>query len=288
MPRPTSGRCDRDRRSWSRQCAVWIAALGAACCLRVAQGSTIPGGADILSATFVEQIGGAGLLLTGMDDSAPESLILSHTAPGMGGAQGHAYTIPGLDPVAHVDLSINGEAPGGTGGSGVADIVYYWQAVGPATGEKVSVVLTAAGSVSRDGPDHALLGDAYALIVFSLDGEVIEDQANLCDALGCYNGDRSFNDVFNAAVTPDVTYAVHLQVLTSAPNVGPGDHAYFDGTLDPMIQIDPSDPNAGDYQLVFSANLDAPEPGAGWLVCAGVAMLLLGRYGGSARSASDE
>lgn len=165
---------------------------------------------------------------------------------------GHQYAVDRLtsglpNPQADVQMACTDYAiPKQT-----ADVTYGFQATGPA-GHLVRVSIYSAGSVQTSGFGA---GFAYAHLFNT--------------SLGYADGTSvtAWNTVTTLDIAPNTEYDIYLH---AEAYLNGGTTGEVQALADPTIVIDPTDPNASQYVIEYSANL--PEPGlVSLLPCAIVA-----------------
>jgi hypothetical protein len=227
------------------------------CLLASAFGPGTARAVELAPATFDESIGAAQTSVNGVDPLAPESIVVSVMTVDYGSADGVATTVGGAHPSVDTHLDINGYAPYGTAGGGAARIFYYWavEQVGGAPYEGlVPIRIVASGNVSRGIAGDVELGLLYAFATFNLHNELVQLEASLCDAQGCYTGGDGFAESFVADVALDTAYSVQLHT-NGYDAVEPAATASFQAAAEAVLVIDPDFARAGDFRIVYSAGI---------------------------------
>ncbi|MGD0519895.1 MAG: PEP-CTERM sorting domain-containing protein [Terracidiphilus sp.] len=194
----------------------------------------------------------------------------ANSAPGGGGAFSTATA-------SYADgggaVSGNGYSSGGPYSpvsSGDASVTIYFEVVGPASDvPNVPIIFTgtAVTSVNSDT-------DASASAIFQL-YYYFDDTA--CSGYGCDSSlwPSSFTSLQTEEyLYPNTVYAPSIGIVGDA---GEGDGTWY-ASLDPLIEIDPTFPDASDYSLEFSPNPSGtstvtPEPGTLTLFGSGLFVL---------------
>lgn len=165
----------------------------------------------------------------------------------------------------------------GQGGStALADIQYYFEAVGP-SGISVPIILTASGGVT---PGLASANTAELQLIPPSGGAQLLVSAcasalpagNFCAANGLTE-QPSFSIAAPETITSDAIYSITMDLDISANTlVLPGGGADSQsGFIDPVVTIDPSFSLADEFTLVFSPGVGntpagtIPEP-SGWQI----------------------
>lgn len=235
----------------------------AVCCLAFTSAAALA--VDLDPTTFEESVGGAQTSVTGVDPFLPETVFIAVSTENYGSADGVAATAGGALPSVHAALDLTGYAPYGTAGGGSARIFYYWaveQIEGDPYDGLVPVVVNASGSVSRSAAGGVGLGVLYAYATFNLHHELVQLEASLCDAQGCYVGAEDYAETFTAQVARDAPYSVQLYAY-GYDSVTPGATVSFDAAVDAWMFIDPAFPLAAQFRLVYGAGILPAADGDG-------------------------
>lgn len=149
--------------------------------------------------------------------------------------------------------SVNGSTSGGVdvaNASATATATIYFYADGPAD-TLVPLILTAEGNTTplASGPEAVAniqvewAGGAF----YACSGTGPEEAA-------CGSEPTAFSGTQDYSLTSD-TLSDYEVTISGSSTEGTGS---FSATLDPMITIDPSFPDAGEFSLVFSPNVGGP------------------------------
>ena len=212
---------------------------------------------ELAPTTFEESIGGAQTSVAGVDPLLPEHVVVSVATEDYGSADGSSTTVGGALPSVHSALDLNGYSPYGTAGGGAARIFYYWaveQVEGDPYDGLVPIRIEASGSVSRGTAGDVALGQLYAYATFNLHHDLVQLEATLCDALGCYTGSDSFADTFVAEVALDTPYSVQLYVF-GYDTVEPAGTVSYQSAADAVLTIDPDFALAAQFRIVYGAGI---------------------------------
>jgi hypothetical protein len=160
------------------------------------------------------------------------------------------------------------------GAAATATMTYSFAVSGGSPGDVVPILL--AASLITSGSDPSLgIGSATLRVDTSLAGGTAALVA-VCTA-GCGSAATSFSGVLAfSARSGDTGNQVVLQVQASVVGNGAAPES-ASASIDPYLFVDPSFPNASQYQIVVSpgvANLPLPEPTAAVLVAAGASAAL--------------
>ena len=146
----------------------------------------------------------------------------------------------------------------------------YWFTVEGTAGGTAPIDVS-SNLVSGGLPGGGPVGFARASLVVYLPGGNTTF-AEVCSDGTCDNGSE-FHGTLSFPATVGGLYQIGLQAV--AEGVGLGSSAF--AKVDPKIYVDPSDPNAGSYQVELSSGvvngLPTPEPSAWALLLAGFASL---------------
>jgi hypothetical protein len=226
-------------------------------CLVAASFVHSAGAIDLAPTTFEESVGGAQTNVVGADPLLAETVVVSVATENYGSADGTSTTIGGVLPSVRSSLDLNGYFPYGTAGGGSARIFYYW-AVEQIAGEPydglVPIRIEASGYVSRGIAGDVALGQLYAYATFNLEQNLVQLEATLCDALGCYSGSDSFADTFVADVALDTPYSVQLYAF-GYDTVAPAGTVSYESAADAVLIVDPAFARASDFRIVYGAGI---------------------------------
>jgi hypothetical protein len=171
----------------------------------------------------------------------------------------------GASPKAFGSASANTNSPYGGYISGGGGVDYQFWLLAPPGAPFAQIDLLTSGSLSASGDG----GGIAHLQVWAGDGAtgnlVYED---LRYANGGWNLNTTLtiatNTIFNVAISADCTAFTHGSCVASS---------------DPMITVDPNQPNASQYQLIFSPGLfPTPEPSCALLLGSAFATVLANQY----------
>jgi hypothetical protein len=158
-----------------------------------------------------------------------------------------------------------GNSPPNASAQGTATI--YFEVFGPAN-VSVPLIITASGSTSASGVRaETSINVGYgagSLLACSGAGQL----AGACGSEPTsFTGSKDFNLTSDGLTDYNVT-------VTGNSTDGPGS---FSATVDPMIEINPTFPDASEFTLVFSSNdvTPVPEPSS-WILMSSVLVGILG------------
>jgi len=165
--------------------------------------------------------------------------------------------------------------------SALAQFSYYFEVIGGAEGAEVPLIITANLQTSATANS---LGEAI-LDVSSLDGGGIVSQAACTHVAVCHSPADFSGNITTVAVEGQLN-ALELETEAGVDFSLSAESAF--ASADPMIEVDPSFPDASEYSIVLSPGVansvsSVPEPSTGWLFAAGFLAMAFGRVRRRAR-----
>jgi hypothetical protein len=154
-----------------------------------------------------------------------------------------------------------GPNPANSGAQGV--VTFFYEVVGP-TGASVTLDFTASGSTSASGPESTSMAQA-----FSAGGAFHACSGTGAFVASCGSEPTSFSGTITFTLESDTLSDVEIVATCSTS----GGTAACSASVDPMITIDPSTPDASAFTLEFSTNgtpPPTPEPSSLLLLSTGL------------------